>query len=167
VRKWAAEVVREQLDVPNCQSLIRLDKEIRCEGKTLSYETRYFISSLDPDKVSAKELQNYIQGHWDIENCLHGQKDKEYDEDKHVLGRNSWGEVWTVLTNIAVSLTNLFHKGERILREVSEKCCAAPLPGARKLGGKNKLGDGLLELGDGLTKSLPKRYKYRKMEVAY
>jgi hypothetical protein len=51
VKKWAAEVVREQLDVPNCRSLIRLDKEIRRKGKTPSCETRYFISSLDPDKV--------------------------------------------------------------------------------------------------------------------
>jgi hypothetical protein len=33
----------------------------------------------------------------------HGTKDKEYAEDKHVLGRNSWSEAWTVLTNIAVS----------------------------------------------------------------
>ena len=33
---------------------------------------------------------------WEIENCLHGTKDKEYGEDKHVLGRNSWGEAWTI-----------------------------------------------------------------------
>jgi predicted transposase YbfD/YdcC len=82
VKKWAAEYVREQLGVPNCRSLIRLDKEVRCEGKTLSFETRYFISSLDPDKVSAEEFQAYILGHWEVENCLHGVKDKEYAEDK-------------------------------------------------------------------------------------
>ena len=63
IRKWGAEVVREQLDVPNCRSLIRLDKEIRPKGKAPSVETRYFISSLDPDKVSAKEFQAYILGH--------------------------------------------------------------------------------------------------------
>jgi hypothetical protein len=73
------------LDVPNCRSLIRLDKEIRPRGKTPSVETRYFISSLDPDKVSAREFQGYILGHWEVENCLHGTKDKEYGEDKHVL----------------------------------------------------------------------------------
>jgi hypothetical protein len=135
VKKWTAECVREQLGVPNCQSVIRLDVEIRREGKTLSYETRYYISSLDPDKVSAQEYQAYILGHWEIEHCLHGTKDKEYGEDKHVLGRGSaWGEAWTVLTNIAVSLTNLLHRGERTLREVREKCCFDPRPAARKLG---------------------------------
>jgi hypothetical protein len=68
--------------------------------------------------------------------CLHGQKDKEYREDKHVWGPDSWGEVWTVLTNMAVSLTNLLHCGERTLREVRQKCCINPINTARKLGWK-------------------------------
>ena len=130
-------MVREQLGVPNCRSLIRLDKKIRPKGKTPTVETRYFISSLDPDKVSAKEFQAYILGHWEVENCLHGVKDKEYAEDKHVLGRNSWGEAWTVLTNMAVSLTNLLHQGERTKREIREKCSHNPMKTARKLGWKN------------------------------
>jgi len=135
VKKWAAEVIREMFDVPNCRSVIRLDKEIRHPERGGSFETRYYISSLDPDKVSASELQGYILGHWEVENCLHGQKDKEYGEDKHVCG-SSWGEAWAVLTNMAVSLTNLFHQDERTLREVREKCCHDPLPTAKKLGWK-------------------------------
>ena len=99
-------------------------------------ETRYYISSLDPDKVSAKELQVFILEHWEVENCLHGVKDKEYAEDKHVVKRNGWGEAWTVLTNIAVSLTNLLHQGERTLREVREKCNHNPTQTARILGWK-------------------------------
>jgi predicted transposase YbfD/YdcC len=116
--------------------LIRLDKELRPKGKKPSVETRYFISSLDPDKVPASKFQTYMLGHWEIENCLHGVKDKEYAEDKHVLGKNSWGEVWTVLTNMAVSLTNLLHQGERTMREVREKCSHDTMPTARKLGWK-------------------------------
>ena len=135
VKKWAAEVVCEMFGVPNCRALICLEKEIRHPVKGISLETRYYISSLDPDVVSASEFQGYILGHWEIENCLHGQKDKEYGEDTHVCG-SSWGEAWTVLTNIAVSLTNLLQKGERTLREVREKCSYDPLPTARKLGWK-------------------------------
>jgi hypothetical protein len=63
-------------------------------------------------------------------------KDKEYAEDKHVLGRKSWGEAWTVLTNIAVSVTNLLHNGERTKREVREKCDHNPTQTARILGWK-------------------------------
>jgi predicted transposase YbfD/YdcC len=89
------------------------------------------MSSLDSDVVSASEFQDYIFGHWEVENCLHLQKDKEYGEDKHVCGA-----AWTVLTNMAVSLVNLLHQGERTLREVRERCGADPLSAARKLGWK-------------------------------
>jgi len=68
---------------------------------------------------------------------LEALQDKEYAEDKHVLGRKSWGKTWTVLTNIAVSGTNLLHHGERTLREVREKCSHNPMKTAGKLGGKN------------------------------
>ena len=133
VKKWAAEYVREQLGIPDCRSVIRLDKEVRRKGKTLSLETRYFISSLDPDTVSAKEFQAYILGHWEVENCLHGQKDRFYGEDKHVCDP-SWGKAWTVLTNMALSLAQLLHKGERTLKEVRESYHAKPQAAAKILG---------------------------------
>jgi len=133
VKKWAAEYIREQLDVPNCRSLIRLDKEIRCKGKTPSVETRYYISSLDPDTVSAAQFQEYILGHWEVENCLHLQKDREYEEDKHSV-RTEWGEVWTVLTNVAVSLAGLLRTKEKTLCEVYERCFIDPRGVAERLG---------------------------------
>jgi predicted transposase YbfD/YdcC len=136
VKKWAAEVVREQLGVPNCRSLIRLDKEIRRKGKEPTVETRYYMSSLDPDHVSAAQFQDYILGHWEVENCLHLAKDREYEEDKHVVRRGGWGEAWTVLTNIAVSLVNLLRQKERTLRAVRERCNAYPASAARILGWK-------------------------------
>ena len=81
------------MDVPNCWSLIRLDKEVRRRGKTLSVETRYYISSLDPDDVSASQFQDYILGHWWVENCLHLQKARYFGKDKHVLQEDGLGEV--------------------------------------------------------------------------
>jgi len=133
VRKWAAEYVREQLGVPGCRSLIRLDKEVRREGKTLSYETRYYVSSLDSDEVSASEFQATILCHWEVENCLHLQKDRYFGEDKHAVLRD-WGKVWTVLTNMALSLGQLLWQGERTLKEVRERCYIDPVPTAKKLG---------------------------------
>jgi predicted transposase YbfD/YdcC len=135
VRKWVAEYVREQLGIPDCRSVIRLDKEIRHPDKDPSFETRFYISSLDPDVVSAKEFQGYILGHWEIENCLHGQKDKESGEDKHVC-RSDWGKTWSTLTSMALSLAQLFKRGERTLREVRRRHLIHPLPIAKKLGYK-------------------------------
>jgi len=133
VKKWAAEYVREQLGVPDCRSLIRLDKEVRRRGEEPKRETHYYMSSLDPDAVSASEFQEYILRHWEIENCLHLHKDKEYREDKHAC-RSSWGKSWTLLTNMAVSLIRLLRNGERTLREVHERCAAEPLAIGRTLG---------------------------------
>ena len=113
--------------------MIRLDKEIRRQGKVMSYETRYFVSSLDSGVVSAKEIQAYIRGHWEVKNCLHWQKDR-YDEDKHVLRLPGVGDAWTLLTSTAVSLGCLLGEGEPTLKEVRECCYTDPIPTARKLG---------------------------------
>jgi predicted transposase YbfD/YdcC len=123
------------LGIPGCRSVIRLDKEVRRGGKVLFEETRYFISSLDPDEVSPEQFQDLILRHWEIENCLHLQKDVDFREDKHGV-RSGWGEAWTILTNMAVSLTQLLRRGERTLREVRERCADNPKATAKRLGFK-------------------------------
>ena len=97
---------------------------------------RYYMSSLDPDKVSAAQFQKLIQGHWEVENCLHWQKDRYFREDKHVCG-SGCGVAWTILTNMAVTLSKLLHRGERTVKEVRERCAADPRATAKRLGFKN------------------------------
>ena len=135
VKKWAADFVREELGIPGCLALLRLDKEVRREGHLLSCETRYFVSSLDPSEVPASRFQELILRHWEVENCLHWQKDRYFEEDKHVFLRG--GDVWSVLTNMAVSLTHLLRQGERTLREIAEGCSADPTTVAKRLGFKS------------------------------
>jgi hypothetical protein len=115
--------------------LLRLDKEVRCQGKPPSFETRYFISSLDPSKVTPSQFQDLILGHWEVENCLHLLKDRDFLEDKHVIDQE-WGEKWTVLTNMALSLTRLLRKNERTLREIWEHCRVNPSKTAKIFGFK-------------------------------
>jgi hypothetical protein len=124
VKKRAADLIREQFGIPGCRSLIHLDKEVRRAGQLLSCETRYFISSIDSDVVSASEYQDMILRPWEVENCLHLQKDKYYGEDKHVT---RFDEAWTILTNIGLSLARLYRKEERTLREVRERIASNPL----------------------------------------
>jgi predicted transposase YbfD/YdcC len=135
VKKWDADLIREQYGMPGCRALLRLDKEVRRKEKLLSFETRYFVSSLDPDKVPASTFQEIILGHWEIENGLHMLKDREFSEDKHVA-LPEWGETWTVLTNMALSLTRLLRQGERTLREIWERCRIDPTDTAERLGFK-------------------------------
>jgi predicted transposase YbfD/YdcC len=56
-------------------------------GEILSDESRYFVTSLDPASVTSSELQSYIRGHWQVENCLHFIKDRWWDEDRHYTKR--------------------------------------------------------------------------------
>ena len=135
VKKWDADLIREQYGIPGCRALLRLDKEVRRKGERLSFDTRYFVSSLDPDKVSASEFQEIILGHWEVENCLHMLKDRDFSEDKHVC-QTDLGEKWTVLTSMALSLTRLLRNGERTLREIWERCSADPTMTAQKIGFK-------------------------------
>ena len=44
-------------------------------------ETRYYISSLDFNEASAREIAYYIREHWGIENRLHWQLDVTSRED--------------------------------------------------------------------------------------
>ena len=75
----------------------------------------------------------YILGHWEVENCLHLQKDRYFDEDKHVVLRGC-GDAWTVFTNMALSLGQMLWQGKRTLKKVRERCYIDPVPTAKKLG---------------------------------
>ena len=129
--------MREQLGIPNCQSVIILEKTIRPQGKEPVVEPRFYISSLDPDKTPPEKYQSLILQHWEIENCLHGQKDRFYGEDKHACG-DDWGVVWTLLTSMALSVAKLMKKDERTLKEIRERCAAKPMETATKLGYRKK-----------------------------
>jgi hypothetical protein len=94
------------------------------------------LKLLTGDAIFAQQFQDLISRHWEIENCLHGRKDVDFREDKHVV-RSGWGEAWTILTNMAVSLTQLPRRGERTLREVRERCAENPKATAKRLGFKN------------------------------
>lgn len=59
----------------------------------LSKETRYYITSLEPD---AERLLGHVRNHWGIENSLHYVLDAAFDEDR-MKTRNKMGVENTVL----------------------------------------------------------------------
>jgi hypothetical protein len=103
-------------------------------GKLLSLESRYFASSLNPDLVTASELQSYIRGHWQVENCLHFVKDRWWDEDRHHTRRPGLAESFATLTNAALSVLRLIHCPNRPLRATAELIQWAPATVLAQLG---------------------------------
>ena len=63
------------------KSLIRVEHEVSKPDVQPKKETRYYISSLDFNDLSAKEVAYYIREHWGIENRLHWQLDVTFKED--------------------------------------------------------------------------------------
>jgi hypothetical protein len=100
--------VRERLNIANCQILARVDHEVVTpEGAVVLHESRYFVGSSDPGTVTARDLQQYIRNHWQVENCLHFVKDRWWDEDRHYTKRPGLAESFAALTNAALSVLRL------------------------------------------------------------
>ena len=99
-----------------------MDREERsANGELLSRESRYFVASLDPDLVTPADLQAYIRGHWQVENCLHFVKDRWWDEDRHYTKRPGLAEAFASLTNAALAVLRLIHSPGRPLRATAER----------------------------------------------
>ena len=87
--------------------------------------------SLDPDLVRPSELQAYIRGHWQVENCLHFVKDRWSDEDRHYTKRPGLAEAFASLTNAALAV--LRPPGQP-LRATAERIQWRPGPTLSRLG---------------------------------
>ena len=130
-----AEYLRQRLNVPQCQILLRAEREVRsAAGAILLQESRYFVTSLDPSTVTAAELHSYIRGHWQVENCLHFVKDRWWDEDRHYTKRPGLAESFASLTNAALTVLRLIHPLGRPLRATAEAVQWCPLPILNRLG---------------------------------
>lgn len=100
------------MNFPGLRVVLRVDRRTREADGTTTGETRYFATSLDPGVVSAAELLRLVRGHWGIENSLHFEKDRWWDEDRHVCRRPGLAERFTTLLSAAVSVLRVLHPGE-------------------------------------------------------
>lgn len=127
--------IREHLNVPGCQIGIRVDREVRsANGELLSRESWYFITSLEPDSITPRQLRDYIRGHWQVENCLHFVKDRWWDEDRHYTKRPGLAEAFASLTNAALAVHRLIHPPGEPLRATAERIQWHPSSALPRLG---------------------------------
>lgn len=98
-----AVYVRDKLGIVGCRMVMRVDDE-QVKGGQVERQIRYYITSLDPEKVSPQQLLEWIRRHWEIENSLHFLKDRWWDEDRHWLKRPGLAAIWATLTNLALNV---------------------------------------------------------------
>jgi len=86
-----------------CRIALRVDRQVRtADGELLSHDVRYFVSSLDPDRVTAADLLRYVRDHWRLENGLHFVKDRWWDEDRHHTRRPGLSACLAAINNAAL-----------------------------------------------------------------
>jgi len=73
----------------------------RTQGDVMSYERRYYSSSLGLD---AKRLAESVRGHWAIENALHWVLDIAFREDDSRIRKGHAPENFSMLRHIALNL---------------------------------------------------------------
>ena len=122
-----AEYVRERLGIPGCQIIFRVDREVYGKNNLLeSHDVRYFLSSLDPGKVTPSDLQKLVRDHWQVETSLHFVKDRWWEEDRHYLERPGLGQAWIALTNAALSVLRLLQIPGQPLTQTAENFHHSP-----------------------------------------
>lgn len=82
------------------QTIGMVESERRINGK-IEHETRYYISSRDPN---AKAFGSRVRGHWSIENSLHWVLDVAMREDEARIRKDHGAENMAVMRHIAVNL---------------------------------------------------------------
>lgn len=95
----------------------------------LQSDTRYFVTSLDPDKVTAAELLAHVRAHWQIENSVFFVKDRWWDEDRHWTRRPGVAEWLTQLSSNALTVLRLFRSGDLPLRAEADYVAWNPARG--------------------------------------
>ena len=78
VERWAKRywhILRERLTLADCRIILRVGREVfDASHSLLSHDTRCFITSLDPSKVTASDLQKLVRDHWQV-SCFLLEKD--------------------------------------------------------------------------------------------
>ncbi len=95
-----ADYIREILDFPGCPIGLRVDRELRADdGKIVLHDTRYYVCSLAPEKVTAADLLPYVRQHW--------RTLRWWDEDRQHTRRPELSACMAAINNAALSIHRL------------------------------------------------------------
>lgn len=99
----------------------------------MSHDVRYFVSSLDPDRLTAADLLRDVRNHWRIENGLHFCKDRWWDEDRHHTRRPGLSACFAAINNAALSIHRLCSDPKLPVRAAADHIAWNPTLGLRLL----------------------------------
>lgn len=129
-----AQYIRDTLDLPGCRIALRVDREVRSpDGRLVSHDVRYFVTSLDPERVTAADLLQHVRDHWRVENGLHFLKDRWWDEDRHHTRRPGLSACLAAINNAAISIHRLRSNPHLPVRAAADQIAWNPTLGLQLL----------------------------------
>lgn len=87
---------------PKLGTLVMVQRTREHHGQR-SGQRHYYISSLD-GRRTARQLAEYVRGHWSIENNLHWQLDVSFNEDQRRIRKDHGAENFSRLNRMALNL---------------------------------------------------------------
>ena len=99
------------LDWTHLQTFVRIQSvKLDKLGRRMSCENRYYLSSLMPDRLSAKQWLRLLRAHWGVENNCHHTFDTAFGEDDKpwITSAPSGTLALIILRRIAYTLLALF-----------------------------------------------------------
>lgn len=130
-----ADHIRDQLAFPGCRIALRVDRDVLDDaGATILHDTRYFVTSLAPERVSASRLLEYVRDHWQVENSHFFLKDRWWDEDRHHTRRPGLAECLAMLNSAAVTALRCCYPADEPLRARADYIAWQPALGLELLG---------------------------------
>lgn len=95
------------LDWPGLQQVFKLERKVtETSTGVISIDEVVGITSLSPEKASAKQLLAWTRSYWGIENGLHDRGDVTLDEDSTRMSSSALAETMAVLNNFVVGLVS-------------------------------------------------------------
>jgi predicted transposase YbfD/YdcC len=123
------------LGFPGCRIGLRVDRDqLAVNGDVVSHDTRYFLTSLDPARVTAAQLLAHVRDHWQIENSHFFLKDRWWDEDRHATRRPGLADCLAILNSAAVTVLRCCHPPDKPLRARADHIAWCPTRGLQLLG---------------------------------
>ena len=101
----ASTLLNEHLNSPGLEQVYEYQTHRKhlATGK-ISHDTQYGITSLTPEKATAKDLLTLRRGHWTIENKLHWTRDVIFREDASQVRTAAIPQVMAALCNTVLSV---------------------------------------------------------------
>jgi predicted transposase YbfD/YdcC len=111
-RTLQATEIAAGIDFPGAVQLLRITRSRivisrRRHTRKQSRETVYVVTSLSVSDATHRQIAEWLQKHWMIENSVHHVRDVTFDEDRHQNRTGDGPQVLATLRNTAISLLRL------------------------------------------------------------